>query len=234
MYWQAKEPEGFEYVINGTQSYALAITGGKARSDNPSDAYGHNYYVDGAENNDINLCPGMYVGDYAPRQMFIDVTGKTPTDGNCNVFCTGEQLLDIYQQVLESEIQTLKTSFPALADLDDNDTRIFGLIDVQYAGVGNFEIGPMANKLRSGDLNLTLDDFLANATSENTFYSMNPEGLKRRRAMDYYIYAEGKYCCDLYDKKSDGAKMTERYEFFSDTPFQDLMRDTEGAERVSF
>ncbi len=239
MYWQAKEAEGFEFVIDGVESYALAITNGKARSDNPADKYGHNYYIDGAANNDINLCPGMCFQPSLTEniEVFKEVTGgKDPTvgAGDCSVYCTGEELLDIYQQLLEMEIKTLKDEFPALQDLDDEDTRIFGLIDVMYAGIGNFELGTIAGKLRAGDLDLTLDDFLSNAVPANTFYSQNPEGLIRRRAMDYYIYAEGKYGCDLYDKKEMGTEIEERYDIFSETPFQDLMVDKEGAERVPF
>ena len=103
-----------------------------------------------------------------------------------------------------------------------------------YAGSGNFELGTIKGKLQSGDLNLTLEDFLSNAIPANTFYSQNPEGLKRRRAMDYYIYAEGKYCVDCYDKADKGHEMDEMYKFISETPFQDMMIDKDGAEKVPF
>ena len=245
MYWQAKEAEGFEYQFPGEpESYALTVSKNDsrylrpARSDNPSDKYGHDYWVDGIENNDINLCPGMC---FLPSleenvKLFKDITGKDPTvgAGNCSVSVTGEQLLDMYQQMLTSEIKALKETYPALANLEDDDTKLFGLLDVMYAGSGNFELGTIKGKIQSGDLNLTLEDFLSNAVPENTFYSQNPEGLKRRRAMDYYIYAEGKYCVDCYDKADKGSEMDEMYKFISETPFQDMMVDKDGAEKVPF
>ena len=245
MYWQAKEAEGFEYQFPGEpESYALTVSKTDprylrpARSDNPADKYGHDYWVDGAENNDINLCPGMCFQESLPAniKIFKDITGKDPTvgAGNCSVSVPGEQLLDMYQQMLTSEIKGLKETYSALADLEDDDTKLFGLLDVMYAGSKNFQLGPIEGKLKNGDLNLTLQDFLDNAVPENTFYSQNPKGLKRRRAMDYYIYAEGKYCVDCYDKADKGEEMDEMYKFISETPFQDMMIDKDGAEKVPF
>ena len=251
MYWQAKEPEGFEYEINGVKSFSLLLSEkcvqeGKyvnpARTDNPSDKYGHNYYVDGMcqkdsngifEQNDINLCPGICLKkDFAGRKIFEEVTGKSldGVKGDCSVYCTGEELLDIYMQMLQLIIDELRKEYPVLETLEDNDTRIFGLIDVMYAGSDNFKIGTIAKKLKSGNLNLTKEDFLSNVTEANDFYKQNPEGLKRRRLMDYYIYAEGKYGHNLYG--GSGEQILERYEFFSESPFQDLMIDVEGAKVV--
>ena len=78
---------------------------------------------------------------------------------------------------------------------------------------------------------LTLDDFLSNCTSENAFYNQNQDGFTRRRICDWYMYSEGKFGVGVYDK-SLGKEVKKRYEFTSETPFQDLMRDKEGAKIV--
>ena len=45
------------------------------------------------------------------------------------------------------------------------------------------------------------------------------------------MYSEGKFGVGVYDK-SLGKEVKKRYEFTSETPFQDLMRDKEGAKIV--
>ena len=233
MYWQAKEPEGFEYEIDGVKSYAFSNTLGATRRNNSSDKYGHDYCADYNPSvpTDNNLCPGIcLLPGMSGREIYGKVTGNT-NPVPFQSWCTGEQQLDIYTQELQSGIEELKQTFPALEGLDEeSDTRIFALLDVSYAGMGNMQIGTIYNKLKSGDLNLTLEDFKSNCTSENAFYRQNANGFTRRRIMDYYMYAEGWFCHNIYDTQGD--EVTERWEFDSETPFQDLMRDMEGAHLV--
>ena len=229
MYWQAKEPEGFEYVLDGQQSYALIESGGRSRRDNPNDKYGHDYGIDNGGANDDNLCPGMWMDEGSSgKPIFKKVTGQDPV--RYVTFATGEQLLDIYTQELEVNMEELRNSYPITETLDDEDTRLFALIDVMYAGGGNFKIGTIDDKLLAGDLDLTKEDFLSNCTNENAFYRQNANAFTRRRLHDYYMYTEGYYCHDIYD--TQGTEITQRWEFKSDTPFQDLMVDEEGAELI--
>ncbi len=229
MYWQAKEPEGFEYVLNGQQSYALVESGGRSRRDNPSDKYGHDYGIDNGGADDDNLCPGMWMDPGSSgRPIFEKVTGQTPV--RYETFATGEQLLDIYTQELEVNMEEVRKEYPITESLDDEDTRMFALMDVMYAGGNNFKIGTIDDKLLAGDLDLTREDFLSNCTNENPFYRQNANGFTRRRLHDFYMYTEGYYCHDIYD--TQGTEITQRWEFNSDTPFQDLMMDEEGAELV--
>ena len=233
MYWQAKEPEGFEYEIDGVKSYAFSNTLGATRRNNSSDKYGHDYCADYNPSvpTDNNLCPGIcLLPGMSGREIYGKVTGNT-NPVPFQSWCTGEQQLDIYTQELQSGIEELKQTFPALEGLDEeSDTRIFALLDVSYAGMGNMQIGTIYNKLKSGDLNLTLEDFKSNCTDANAFYRQNANGFTRRRIMDYYMYAEGWFCHNIYDTQGD--EVTERWEFDSETPFQDLMRDMEGAHLV--
>ena len=229
MYWQAKEPEGFEYIINGEQSYALTQSNGASRRDNPSDPHKHDYGVDDGGAGDDNLCPGIYVGDGSGREIFTKVTGITNIQ-KLQSFATGEQHLDIYTQELEAVMKELRDTYPVLETVDDEDTRMFALMDVMYAGGGNFRIGTIDDKLMAGDLNLTREDFMSNCTSENAFFRQNENGFTRRRLADFYMYTEGYFVHDLYD--TQGEEFEKRWEFKSETPFQDLMVDTEGAELV--
>ena len=229
MYWQAKEPEGFEYILDGQQSYALAQSHGASRRDNPSDPHKHDYGVDNGGAGDDNLCPGIYVGGGSGKEIFTKVTGITNIQ-KLQSFATGEQHLDIYTQELEANMKELRDTYPVLETLDDEDTRMFALMDVMYAGCGNFRIGTIDDKLMAGDLNLTREDFLSNCTSENAFYRQNANGFTRRRLADFYMYTEGYFVHDLYD--TQGEKFEKRWEFKSETPFQDLMVDIEGAELV--
>ena len=230
MYWQAKEPEGFEYIIDGQQSYSLIASGGSSRRDNASDKYGHDYGVDDGGAGDANLCPGMWMDEGSSgKPIFEKVTGKTPIKGE--TFCTGTQLLDIYTQELQVNMDEIRKEYPITETLDDEDTRLFALIDVMYAGGDNFKIGTIDDKLLAGDLNLTKEDFLSNCTDENPFYSQNANGFTRRRLHDFYMYSEGYFCHDIYD--TQGTEITQRWDFISDTPFQDLMVDKEGAELVN-
>ena len=87
-----------------------------------------------------------------------------------STWCTGTQLLDIYRKELEVQAETLRSSYPNLSSLKDDDTRLFGLMDVMYAGAGNFKIGTIDDAINAGR-ELTLDDFLSNCTSENAFYN---------------------------------------------------------------
>ena len=230
MYWQAKEPEGFEYIIDGQQSYSYSKSNGQSRRNNSSDPYGHDYAIDDGGAGDRNLCPGMWMdpGSSASK-IFTEVTGQTSIE-MLSTWCTGTQLLDIYRKELEVQAETLRSSYPNLSSLKDDDTRLFGLMDVMYAGAGNFKIGTIDDAINAGR-ELTLDDFLSNCTSENAFYNQNQDGFTRRRICDWYMYSEGKFGVGVYDK-SLGKEVKKRYEFTSETPFQDLMRDKEGAKIV--
>ena len=159
--------------------------------------------------------------------IFTSVTGKS-TIVPFQTWCTGEELLDIFTQVLQAEIETLKTSYSCLESLEENDTKMFALIDVMYAGPGNFKIGTIDEHLERG---LTKEDFLSNCTSENDFYVQNPNAFTRRRLMDWYMYSEGKFGHQIYDTDNI-TDVEKRWEFKSETPFQDLMVDKEGAELV--
>ena len=229
MYWQAKEAEGFEYIIDGQESFALSESGGRSRRDNASDKYGHDYGIDNGGADDDNLCPGMWMDPGSSgREIFEKVTGQTPV--RYETFATGTQLLDIYTQELQLNMDEVRSAYPVTESLDDEDTRLFALMDVMYAGPGNFVIGTIDDKLLAGDLELTKEDFLSNCTGENPFYTQNPNGFTRRRLHDYYMYSKGYFCHDIYD--TQGEEITQRWEFSSETPFQDLMMDKEGAELV--
>ena len=48
------------------------------------------------------------------------------------------------------------------------------------------------------------------------------------------MYTQGIYPVGVYNKSIDMLTFEEEYEFLSETPFQDLMRDIKPVERVSF
>ena len=162
-------------------------------------------------------------------KIFTEVTGQTSIE-MLSTWCTGEQLLDIYTKELQVQVTELKKSYPNLADYEENDPRLFALIDVMYAGSGNFKIGTIDDAINAGR-ELTKEDFLSNCTSENPFYTQNPEGFTRRRLCDWYMYSEGIFGVGVYND-SLGQEIKQKYEFTSETPFQDLMRDIEGAKIV--
>ena len=224
MTWQALEPEGFHYNIDGIGN-TITQSGHDCRRDNGSDPSGHDWAVCNGGANDDNLCPGIWLGSSSSGlEIFKNVVGVSGVT-KYSTWCTGDQLLDIYNQELELEKEKIKNHISI--DLEDN--QIYALIDVMYAGEGYFTKGTLVDTINSGGTP-TMDEFVA--TIEGTpYWSQNANGSKRRRMADYYIYTQGIYPVGIYQT---GDEFTEQYDFLSETPFQDLMQDIKPVEKVAF
>ncbi len=230
MYWQAMEPEGFFYDLSPDGPKNLENKEHVCRRDNPSDKYGHDYAVCDGGVGELNLCPGIFLGrkGQAPTsigQYFIEVTGKSPII-MYESWCTGEQMLDIYYKELMGEAEFLKNN---LKNVELKEDKLYAMIDVAYAGTGILLNSHILDIIDDGQTP-TMEQFV-NTIRNTSYWDLNAKGCERRRMCDYYIYTEGKYGVGVYNKKDE---IEEYYEFTSETPFQDLMRDINGAEKRTF
>ncbi len=223
MYWQAMEPEGFFYDLRPDGPVCLENNGHTCRRENPSDKYGHDYAVCDGGAGDLNLCPGIWLanGGYGSSggAIFRKVTGVNYIH-MYSTWCTGEQMIDIYYQELMVVKDHVKDALAKcgkdIEELEDHQT--FALMDTAYAG---------AAYLRSSSLPSTVAG--GGTPSMDQFMNATPKG-KRRRMCDYYMYTKEAYVVGVHSTKP----ITLQYNFTSKTPFQDLMVDENGAEKVSF
>ncbi len=230
MYWQAMEPEGFFYDLSPDGPKNLENNGHVCRRENSSDKYGHDYAVCDGGAGELNLCPGIYLGKPGGAlttigKYFVEVTGKSPII-MYDSWCTGEQLLDIYYTELMGEAEFLKNN---LKNVELKDDKLNAMIDVAYAGTGTLQKSGILKIIDAGQTP-TMEQFI-NTMRGTWYWSVNPKGCERRRMCDYYMYTEGKYGVGVYNKKDE---IEEYYEFTSETPFQDLMKDINGAEKRPF
>nr|MCR5186554.1 C39 family peptidase [Clostridia bacterium] len=224
MAWQALEPEGFHYNIPEIGN-TIEQDGHPCRRDNPSDKFGHDYAVCNGGVGDDNLCPGMYLGEgQLARTLVLERAGSI---SKYSTWVKGEDQLDIYTQVLENEGEIVKQQ---LGGIELNDDQLYALIDVMYAGIGYFNKGGFADKIKAGQTP-TKEDFV-NTIKDTPYWALNANGSKRRRLADYYIYTEGIYPCAIYDEQGD--EFSRQYDWKDDTPFQDLMKDINPADKVPF
>ncbi len=230
MYWQAMEPEGFHYDIKGVgntvnQKDKKGNVYACRRSD-ASDKYGYDWAVCDGGADDLNLCPGIWLGEGSSgASIFKNVTGISNIV-KYQTWCTGEQLLDIYYQELMQEVEYIQNN---LKKVEPTEQQMFALIDVAYAGKGIMEEKGILKTVDSGKTP-SKEEFI-NTLRGTSYWDMNPNGSKRRRMCDYYIYTENKYGVGVYNNKD---KIDECYEFSSNTPFQDLMRNINSAKKVTF
>ena len=249
MTWQAFEPEGFHYFIDG-EPHNEYQKGHLCIRKNSSDKYGYDWVICDGGNSDPNLCPGIFMGWPGKSPNFggkktMEVTGYSYseiTDGNYDTWVTGEQLFEIYTAELEHEIEKIKKQIKKFGGDGDavmetlNQDQKNALIDVVYKGEGYMNgtvaLGKAPNA--SHKCNATLLKKLAAGKKDQVdlydFYDTNPNH-PRRRVANYYMYKEGIYLAHVnncsYEERFTEDKMLNwktRYEFLSETPFQDLMR----------
>ena len=267
MTWQALEPEGFHYYsipgINNGKEHKVFQDGHQCIRIDASDFYGYDWVMCNGGNNDPNLCPGIFMGwpgkhdKYSGGVIFHEVTGIPYSQYSVyNTWCTGEQLLEIYKQELESEVEGIKRQIEKFGGDGDaiieqlNQDQINALIDVAYKGIhymtGEATLnadgthGPytykcqahLIEKVAQGKFNeVTVDDFVD--TNKN-----HP----RRRIADYLMFSEGTYMSDVNNTGTVAERFIYKniaseywntcYEFISETPFQDLMRMVQPVEEV--
>ena len=230
MYWQAMEPEGFHYNIKGVgntvkQKDKKGNLHDCRRSD-ASDKYGYDWAVCDGGIGDLNLCPGISLGsDSSGEKIFKNVTG-IKNIVKYQTWCTGEQLLDIYYQELMQEVEYIQKN---LKKVQPTEQQMFALIDVAYAGKGILEDKNFLQIIDDGKTP-SKEDFIETLRG-TPYWERNPDGSRRRRLCDYYIYTENKYGVGVYNHEDEIDKY---YEFTSETPFQDLMRNINGAEKKPF
>lgn len=255
MTWQAFEPEGFHYFIDGTphneyQKDHLCIR------KNTSDSYGYDWVICDGGNSDPNLCPGIFMGWPGKSPNFggaktMEVTGYSYddiTDGKYDTWVTGTQLFEIYTAELEHEVDTIKRQIKKFGGDGDavidslNQDQINALIDVVYKGQGYMNGTVPLKKPYSYYCQATLLKKLAAGKKDKVdlydFYDTN-RGHPRRRVANYYMYKEGIYLAHV-NNCSYAARFTEdkmlnwktRYDFLSETPFQDLMRGIKPTEET--
>lgn len=135
-------------------------------------------------------------------------------------------MLDIYYKELMGEAEFLKNN---LKNVELKEDKLYAMIDVAYAGTGILLNSHILDIIDDGQTP-TMEQFV-NTIRNTSYWDLNAKGCERRRMCDYYIYTEGKYGVGVYNKKDE---IEEYYEFTSETPFQDLMRDINGAEKRTF
>ena len=173
-----------------------------------------------------------------------------------NTWVTGSQLLEIYTAELEHEVDTIRRQIEKVGKeklgitVDGNtiieklnQDQINGLIDVVYKGQGYMSGSVQLKKPSPYTCEATLLKKLALGKIDQVdlydFYDTN-RGHPRRRVADYYMYKEGIYLAHVnncsYAERFTEEKMkdwSERYDFLSETPFQDLMRGIKPANLTS-
>ncbi len=223
MYWQAMEPEGFFYDLSPDGPKNLENNGHLCRRENPTDKYGHDYAVCDGGAGDLNLCPGIWLanGGYGSSggAIFRKVTGVKYIH-MYSTWCTGEQMIDIYYQELMTVKDHVKDALAKygkdIEELEDHQT--FALMDTAYAGAAYLRQSQLPSTVAGGG-----------TPSMDQFMAATPKG-KRRRMCDYYMYAKEAYVVGVHSQRP----ITLQYNFTSKTPFQDLMVDENGAEKVDF
>ncbi len=227
MYWQAVDPEGFPYNIPeyGWLGNTLYEAGHLKRRDNPSDKYGHDYVAGDTspDGHDLSVSPGIWLANHgygsSGGAIFRKITGVKYIS-SWGTWCTGEQLLQIYYLELMSVKNHVKEALEKYhKDVEELESyQLFALMDTAYAGAAYLRDSSLPRIAASGG-----------TPSIGEFMSATPKGQKRRMC-DYYMYKDGKFPVGAHSKHP----ITHEYEFYSKTPFQDLMRDINGAQRVRF